>query len=167
MERIDLIRNHPLFKEQFELIQEAEKERIFCSHTMEHFLDVARLMYIFFLEDGISCQKDVLYAAALLHDIGRYEQIQKGTPHHVAGAEISKRILSDCGFNQDEIAGITDAILGHRNENAVGMDRSAGKYGYLREYLHRADKLSRNCFSCAAVKECNWSDDKKNMKIRY
>ena len=46
MKRIDQILSHPVFREQFALLQEAEKDRIFCRHTMEHFLDVARLMYI-------------------------------------------------------------------------------------------------------------------------
>lgn len=47
MKRIDQILSHPVFREQFALLQEAEKDRIFCRHTMEHFLDVARLMYIY------------------------------------------------------------------------------------------------------------------------
>ena len=51
MKRIDQILSHPVFREQFALLQEAEKDRIFCRHTMEHFLDVARLMYIYNLED--------------------------------------------------------------------------------------------------------------------
>lgn len=44
MKRIDQILSHPVFREQFSLLQEAEKDRIFCRHTMEHFLDVARLL---------------------------------------------------------------------------------------------------------------------------
>ena len=38
MKRIDQILSHPVFREQFALLQEAEKDRIFCRHTMEHFL---------------------------------------------------------------------------------------------------------------------------------
>ena len=79
MKRIDQILSHPVFREQFALLQEAEKDRIFCRHTMEHFLDVARLMYIYNLEDQAGFSKEMIYAAGLLHDIGRYEQMEKGT----------------------------------------------------------------------------------------
>lgn len=87
MKRIDQILSHPVFREQFALLQEAEKDRIFCRHTMEHFLDVARLMYIYNLEDQAGFSKEMIYAAGLLHDIGRYEQMEKGTPHHLAGQD--------------------------------------------------------------------------------
>ena len=89
MKRIHKIQNHPIFREQYQLLVEAEKDRIFCRHTMEHFLDVARLMYIYDLEDGAGIDKEIIYAAALLHDIGRYEQIRIGTPHHIAGAKLA------------------------------------------------------------------------------
>ena len=58
MKRIDQILSHPVFREQFALLQEAEKDRIFCRHTMEHFLDVARLMYIYNLEDQAGFSKE-------------------------------------------------------------------------------------------------------------
>ena len=44
--RISLIWRHPLYQKHCKKIQELEKDRIFCRHTPEHFLDVARLMYI-------------------------------------------------------------------------------------------------------------------------
>ena len=66
MKRIDQILSHPVFQEQFALLQEAEKDRIFCRHTMEHFLDVARLMYIYNLEDQAGFSKEMIYAAGLL-----------------------------------------------------------------------------------------------------
>ena len=63
---------HPFFQELVQNLQQAEKGRIFCRHTMEHFLDTARLMYIYNLEDGAPVKKDIIYAAALLHDLGRF-----------------------------------------------------------------------------------------------
>ena len=100
MERVHSIQNHPLFQKQFHLLQKAEEERFFCRHTMEHFLDVARLMYIYNLEEGAGLDKELIYAAALLHDIGRYEQISQGTPHHISGARIAGEILKACIYNQ-------------------------------------------------------------------
>ena len=60
MKRIHKIQNHPIFREQYQLLVEAEKDRIFCRHTMEHFLDVARLMYIYDLEDGAGIDKEII-----------------------------------------------------------------------------------------------------------
>ena len=149
MERIQKILNHPLYQEQFKLLQDAEKDREFCRHTMEHFVDVARLMYIYTLEEKTNVSKELIYAAALLHDIGRYEQIFLGTPHHISGARIA-----------DEIIQVAEAIAGHRKE-------SSEEDSLLAKYLYRADKQSRNCFACPAIEECNWPDTKKNLALFY
>ena len=45
MDRVNRIWRHPVYQEHYKKIQELESERIFCRHTPEHFLDVARLMY--------------------------------------------------------------------------------------------------------------------------
>lgn len=160
MERVQRIRLHPLFQEQFALLQEAEADRFFCRHTMEHFLDVARLMYIYSLEQSAALDKELIYAAALLHDIGRYEQISTGTPHHMAGARIAGIILPECGFSAEETSRIQNAILSHRTQENDMED-------LLSVLLYRADKQSRNCFCCPAAPECNWPDTKKNHHITY
>ena len=56
----------------------------------------------------------MIYAAGLLHDIGRYEQMEKGTPHHLAGARLAERILTDCDFSLTEQKSILAAIRSHR-----------------------------------------------------
>lgn len=161
MKRIRSIQSNSLFQEIWEKLQEAEEDRIFCRHTMEHFLDVARLMYIYSLEDAAAIRKDVIYAAALLHDIGRYEQMVHGTPHDVASARLAEEIMKDCGFEKDERTMVQNAILGHRSQE------SAASEDCLTAYLYRADKKSRNCFSCPARAECNWPQEKKNLWIEY
>ena len=40
--RVRQIVTHPLYQQEFSALQKAEQERIYCKHTMEHFLDVAR-----------------------------------------------------------------------------------------------------------------------------
>ena len=160
VDRIQRIQKNPVFQDLYIKLQDAEAERIFCKHTMEHFLDVARLMYIFCLEDGENIRKDVIYATALLHDLGRYDQIAYGIPHNVAGVEIAGNVLKECGFTDDEIQSIQKAIASHREPNDSTHDP-------LTRYLYRADKMSRNCFSCVVRTECNWSDEKKNEWIVY
>ncbi|MDE6895781.1 MAG: HD domain-containing protein, partial [Lachnospiraceae bacterium] len=84
MERIRKLVLHPLFQEQAAFLKDAEKDRIFCRHSIEHLLDVARIMYIYNLEDGCGLNRELIYAAALLHDIGRPDQIRYQTPHPAA-----------------------------------------------------------------------------------
>ncbi|MGM9640460.1 MAG: HD domain-containing protein [Faecousia sp.] len=155
MERIHLLQQHPLFRQLYDALQKAEESRPFCRHNMEHFLAVARLMRIYNLEEGAGLSRDLLYGAALLHDLGRAEP---GTSHEIAGAEIAGNILPDCGFEPEEIEEIREAILGHRSP---ALSKST-----LRTYLYRADKASRNCFCCPAREECNWPREKMNLWIQ-
>ena len=139
-------------------IQKLESERIFCRHTPEHFLDVARLMYIYALEEHLELPKELIYAAALLHDIGRAQQYQYNIPHDIAGVEIAREILTDLHFTEQE----KELIL-----SSIGHHRKGDSCSTLAALLYKADKQSRNCFLCSAASECYWSDDKKNMKIEY
>ncbi len=157
--RINLILNHELFKECLKENERWEKHRIFCSHNLEHFLDVARIAYIMSLEKSLNYKKDVIYAAALLHDIGRWKQYKEGIPHELASIEISKTILKYAGYNEEEKKDIEHAITCHR-------DNTEEEYS-LASIIYRSDKLSRNCFNCAAIKQCNWSEHLKNNSIVY
>ncbi len=146
------------FKRLLKEIEELERNRKFCRHGMEHIFDVARVAYIISLEKGIGIDKDIIYAAALLHDIGRSEEYRNGIPHHIAGAETAQKILANTSYNSEETGIIINAIASHRkNEN--GND--------LAKIIYMADKLTRNCAMCEAVEECNWSEEKKNYKMRY
>lgn len=160
MERIQYIQLHPLFQSELGKLTEAEKDRIFCKHDIAHFLDVARLMYLWNLEDGAGLDRDVVYAAALLHDIGRFRQIEDGTPHHAASARLAEPILAECGFCPEEIREIQAAILSHR----TSIDAENTPLG---RYLYHADKLSRSCFACPAEAQCYWPQTKKNRYITY
>ncbi len=160
MERIDKVIMHPIYQDQGKRIEEAEQDRIFCRHGLAHALDVARILYIMVLEKKLSFDKEVLYAAALLHDIGRAEQYSRQMAHHKAGASIAREILADCQFEEWEISLIANAIMEHQ---AVGAEADDS----LNALLYQADKLSRNCFCCKAWKECYWEKDKKNESIQY
>ena len=79
------------------------RTRVFCLHGIEHSLDVARIGYIKNLEQGLSFRQDVIYAMALLHDIGRCEEYASGKSHHEAGAELARPILLACGYTEHEM----------------------------------------------------------------
>ncbi|MBR1931904.1 MAG: HD domain-containing protein [Lachnospiraceae bacterium] len=160
MERIDRILNHDLFLEHLRENNTAEAERRFCRHNMTHFLDVARIGMIMNLEEQMNIPREWIYAAALLHDLGKHVQYEKGIPHEIAGAEIAPRILRECGFDDNETSVITDAIRAHRDEKSA-LEAN------LKGILYRADKASRACFACTVQKDCNWKGEKKNFKLRY
>ena len=73
-DRADRIWRHPVYQEHFLQLQKAERTREFCRHTLAHFLDVARIAHIWNLEYGLGIPKDILYAAALLHDICSFQK---------------------------------------------------------------------------------------------
>ena len=160
MDRIDSIINHPAFRENLRKNQEAEKDRHFCRHDISHFLDVARIGLVISLEEGLNIERELIYGAALLHDIGRHMQYARGIPHEKASALIAPEILRDSGFDNEETSVIITAILNHRNE-VVAQENS------LRGVLYRADKASRPCYACSAERECSWKDEKKNKSICY
>lgn len=157
LERYHNILKHNLYQEMLQSLESFEKERKFCCHTLEHFCDVARIMYIFALEEQSELTKDLIYATALLHDIGRAKEYAEGIPHDEAGIEIARMILKDTGYQSEEIEQIVQAIGSHREKES--------KTGTLGAYLYRADKLSRQCFCCKAVEECYWDENKKNHTI--
>lgn len=156
MDRVNEILRHQVFSAHLSRLETMEQARIFCRHSLPHLLDVARMMWIAALERQLPLNREVVYAAALLHDLGRVEQIEAGIPHHQASAQLAARILPDAGFGDEEIALIQDAIASHRSDG--GENR-------LGQLLYWADKESRTCWVCPAKSECNWPDEKKNWEI--
>lgn len=158
MERINQIMAHPFFVSGQKRIEELEVDRVFCRHGLSHSLDVARILYIKALENEYRIPKDILYAVALLHDIGRVAEYETKASHHEAGAKLARTILEDCGYTKEECDLITEAIASHKEPHGKTI---------LCKLLYEADKLSRNCFQCKAASQCYWSEEKKNREIRY
>ena len=172
MERINRIIKHKLYLEYIEKIKFYEKDRIFCKHDTVHFLDVCRLAEIDWLKQQISgadfedfqnlkksdLSRELIYAAGLLHDIGRWQEYEQGIRHEIASSILAPAILKDCGFSESETKEIVLAISNHRNKEIKEESSLSG-------YLYRADKKSRPCFLCDAEEECDWPAEKKNLKI--
>lgn len=161
-DRVNNIINNNVFVRNMRIIGKYEKKRIFCGHGMEHILDVARLTWIFNLENNKGYSKDVVYAAALLHDIGRARQYVDGTQHEIAGISIAKEVLTQSGYSEDEIMLITGTISFHNNREA-----STEEIDGLKGMLRRADNMSRQCYACKAQNQCKWPVDRKNLNLKY
>lgn len=168
-------------------IEELERDRIFCRHNMEHFLNVARIACLLDHEDsydvskpedshdalkpagspdtskpigshGTSSWAEIIYATALLHDIGRGQEYLTGVRHEEESARLAPPIIRRAGFNDEEEGLIISAIANHRNKECPE--------GRLDSIIYRADKLSRPCYYCKASQLCHKTDDKKNLELK-
>ena len=166
MERVNRILSHPLYREYYGKLERLEKDRKFCRHQMGHLLDVARIACIRNLEEGLGLDKEIIYAAAVLHDIGKSLQYEKKIPDETASEQIAKEILDSLTgepsevplFSEEEKRKILTAVRGHRKlrEDAEPLEK----------LLYESDKASRLCFVCPAEPDCDWSMEKKNREIR-
>lgn len=159
MERVNRIIQHEVFIRELKKLSRLERERMYCRHDIDHLLSVARVAYIAALEENIPLKKDMIYAAALLHDIGRASQYETGIPHDQAGALIAERILTDCGYDAAECTEILEAIGCHRSKKAAEEKP-------LSRLIYMADKGARACFACKAQDSCNWPMEKKNYRVK-
>ena len=160
MERVNRIIKNSTFKRSYKLIEDYEKTRIYCKHDMAHLLDVARLAWIFNLEENLGISREIIYATAILHDIGKNEQYLNKTAHEIAGSQIARSILCDCGFDEAESEMILSAIETHRDEKQLNHKN-------LNRIIYQADKMSRSCFTCDAKASCNWDPGKMNLEVKY
>lgn len=158
MDRIDCILEDLDFKRYVKLTEALEKERVFCHHDLNHFMDVSRVAYIINLEKGYGIDKEVIYAVGLLHDIGRWVEYQEGKDHAIASAELAEPILVKCGFNESEISQILSAIKDHR------LKEQSSNLGAI---IYQADKTSRPCYSCNAKGQCKRFLNGEKFKLKY
>lgn len=85
-------------------------------------------------EDGVVLDDDVLYAAAMLHDIAEFKPWAKpGLDHSDVGADIAPKYLGKFGFPMEKVAAVQDAIRTHMYYRDPVSDEA--------RYLHDADAL--------------------------
>lgn len=145
-------------------IATAEREREFCHHDMEHVTEVARIVRLLYERSGAGDETELtlLTCAAYLHDIGR---VQQKLPHEEASALLAEGILRDAGASVEDIAVITALIRMHRGQD-MGQDTltSKDRIAWLGGLLKEADRLSRPCYACDALKDCYWPQEKRNTE---
>lgn len=163
MPRVQAVWEHPVFQRELARLGALEQDRVFCRHGVRHLLDTARIMWVRVLELGLDVDREVVYAAALLHDVGKAEQYEMGEPHELAGERLAGEILASLPegsrFSDAERTAMLTAIRGHRRLRADAEP--------LEWLLYQADKASRACFACPPEVRaaCSWPDEKKNLAI--
>ncbi|MCD8090470.1 MAG: HD domain-containing protein [Clostridiales bacterium] len=155
MERVNRILINDKYKYYQSVIEFAERDRIFCCHDLRHCVDVARITMLLSYEEGVPLDKELVYAAALLHDIGRAEGSHN---HHIKSAELAEEILRRSGFSYNEAEIVCQVIRNHGDIETAEEKTFSGLF-------YRADKLSRDCLHCKARGACYWSDEKKNLAL--
>lgn len=145
------------YLKQMKKLESLEEKRRFCRHGLDHALDVARLVWIKVLEKQYAFEKEEIYLAALLHDIGRISEYQEGIPHQEAGVKITKEFLTQIGYPKERQLRILEAIEKHREKGEIRND--------FMSIMKEADSRSRNCFFCEVSQECKWSEERKNSTI--
>ncbi|MCL6610479.1 MAG: HD domain-containing protein [Peptococcaceae bacterium] len=100
--------------------------------------------------------REVIFAAGLLHDMGRWRQYDTGEDHALAGSRMARAVLERAGFTPDEIRIVARAIGEHR--------RAGPGTSYLGRVISRADDLSRPCGTCEARAECYKYDYMESLK---
>lgn len=156
MERIQPILQHPLYRDALQRIDTLEQDRIYCKHGLPHLLDVARIAALLAADRGAAYPRDVIYAAALLHDLGRLKQYTTGEPHAAAGVPMAQEILRDTAFTAAE----QQEIL-----RAIGRHQTGAQPDSLAQIICEADHASRMCFACPAADSCYWQEERRNHTV--
>jgi len=170
MERLNKLINDAKYKQYLAKIKQRERERIFCRHNWSHFINVGRIAYMLMLEQNLkdklinvwklqedSNVQEIIYTAAILHDIGRWKEYDTGQDHAQVSADLAEGLLIDHGFVDLEKRIILRAIREHRGE-------SNGNKSLLGNLISRADNLSRDCHACLVRHKCK---SIKNSIIEY
>ncbi len=148
MSRINQLLEHEEYIKYMKRIEELEKERLFCRHGFEHGLNVARIAYAYLLEKGeLLLPKESIYAAAFLHDIGRWVEYETGDDHAEASARLALPLLEACRFSWDDIQVILKGIREHRRHPEDNLS-------LLGTALALADDWARNCRDCSVEALC-------------
>ncbi|MHA2065321.1 MAG: HD domain-containing protein, partial [Candidatus Thorarchaeota archaeon] len=102
-----------------------------------HAYDHVRRVYTIALRMGQTLGADlrILGAAALLHDIGRVHEKERGISHSILSGEMGVDILAELGYTQAEIECVKGVIRTHRFSEGITPTSLEG------EILSDADKL--------------------------
>lgn len=103
------------------------------SHGMDHTDRVTRMCRV--IGEAEHADMDILIPAAILHDIARPREKEKGLPHEIEGARMAEEFLAGIGYDRSRIPAIASAIRTHRFSTGNNPETPEAKI------LSDADKL--------------------------
>jgi uncharacterized protein len=124
-----------------------------ASHDFSHTERVIELCM--HLGPGVGADMDVLIAAALLHDVGLRDELERGVDHASCSAEIAESILRKERFDKDFIEKVCYAIRVHRYGRGIQPKSIEAKV------LQDADRLD----AMGAIGIARAFADRRNRRI--
>jgi len=111
------------------LIEEFVREKLEGNSKGAHTLDHTKRVYALSIKIGkeMGANLKTLGAAALLHDIGRPKESETGVSHSILSGEMSRKILTELGYDDDEIERVVDAIRTHRFSEGIEPNSLEGR----------------------------------------
>lgn len=107
------------------------------SHGPDHHLRVYQYALALAEKSAVAYDKDVLTAAALLHDMATYYPEKTGEQYHDYDHQIAAEILSEVGFPEEKTAAVLFAIAHHGSDAKYQSKPEPVEVTLLRD----ADKL--------------------------
>ncbi len=119
------------------LIEDFVRESLEGNNKGAHTFDHTKRVYALSIRIGkaLGANLKILGAAALLHDIGRLEEVERGVSHSILSGEMSQDILRETGYDDVEIKQVVDVIRTHRFSEGIEPNSLEG------EILSDVDKL--------------------------
>ncbi|MDD6193938.1 MAG: HD domain-containing protein [Lachnospiraceae bacterium] len=167
-EQIDRLLQHPIYRARLECLQELEQDRIYCGHNLEHFMAVGRIAEQVAAANRLLLSKEVIWGAALLHDMGRVEQYQQGISHEKASEAFAREILFSLNWEASDIDVVCEAVSSHGHRQCA-QDRweRMSELVSLTEVISFADQFSRKCYQCTVADTCKWTEEEKIKRVYF
>ncbi len=109
----------------FQLVQASVDDLMRGAHALDHTKRVLAICVELGTELGANLR--VLRAAAILHDIGRSREAETGISHAILSGEMSRDVLAQQEYSQDEIQHVVDVIRTHRFSEGLEPTSIEGK----------------------------------------
>lgn len=148
-------------REKYLELKEIMERELSCSaHNIDHIIRVSDLCETI-AENEKNVDMDVLIPAALLHDIARVRESEDktgNTDHALLGSEMAESILTEKGYDVDQIQRIKHCIASHRYRTGYSPESIEAKI------LFDADKL--DAIGAIGIARCFMISGKSGQTIR-
>lgn len=164
---VDIIISDTRYLDKLEIINDIEKDRIYCKHDKAHAIEVCKILTILSSRRELDNYKELSILMAYFHDVGR--AFKYDGAHDKCSSDFTRLLLAEYGYKKEDIELICYAISNHSGrmyisdiynyiDNNLMEDNTKDTWAKL---LRIADQLSRNCYECDANDLCKWLTEEK------